>query len=132
MRTPRSSLSISSTATCTPRHGTTPVSPPIKRAETTATSRRPGSANGPWTRVAADQARGNYANVEASELLERALTAARRCTDIDAVEMATVAEQLGDVRERMGVYDRARDAYHDARMLRADDALYDAHLCWKQ
>jgi class 3 adenylate cyclase/tetratricopeptide (TPR) repeat protein len=85
-----------------------------------------------YSRIAADRAQANYANVEAAELLERALASARRCDEVGAVEVAGVAEQLGDVREQMGVYDRAREAYHTARKLRGDDALYEARLCLKQ
>jgi class 3 adenylate cyclase/predicted ATPase len=85
-----------------------------------------------YARIAADRAQMNYANVEAAELLERALASARRSDEFGPVDVAAVAEQLGDVREQMGVYDRAREAYNTARKLRGDDALYDARLCLKQ
>ena len=85
-----------------------------------------------YARVAANRARADYANVEAAELLERALASARRVADIDLVEVAVVAEELGDVREQIGVYDRARDAYRTARRMRADDPVYDAQLCLKE
>ncbi len=85
-----------------------------------------------YARIAADRARAEYANVEAAELLERALTAARRVGDIETAEVALVAEALGDVRDQIGVYDRARDAYRIARRMRADDPVYDAQLCLKE
>ncbi len=85
-----------------------------------------------YARVAAERARSEYANVEAEELLERALSAGRRIDDLDPVEMATVAESLGDVRDQIGVYDRARDAYRIARRLRADDPVYEAKISLKE
>jgi class 3 adenylate cyclase/tetratricopeptide (TPR) repeat protein len=85
-----------------------------------------------YARIAANRARADYANVEAAELLERAMASARRVTDIDLVEVAVVAEELGDVREQIGVYDRARDAYRTARRMRAGDPVYDAQLCLKE
>jgi tetratricopeptide (TPR) repeat protein len=84
-----------------------------------------------YSRIAADRARADYANVEAAELLERAMSSARRA-DIEAVDVAVVAEALGDVRDQIGVFDRARDAYRIARRLRADDPVYDAQLCLKE
>jgi class 3 adenylate cyclase/tetratricopeptide (TPR) repeat protein len=85
-----------------------------------------------YARIAADRARAEYANVEAAELLERALASARRLPDVDAVEVAVVAEALGDVRDNIGVYDLARDAYRTARRMRADEPVYDAQLCLKE
>ena len=85
-----------------------------------------------YARIAADRARADYANVEAAELLERALASARRVPDIDAIEVAVVAEALGDVRDQIGVYDLARDAYRTARRMRADEPVYYAQLCLKE
>ncbi len=85
-----------------------------------------------YARIAAERARADFANVEAAELLERALASARRVDALDAVQVALVAEALGDVRDQIGVYDRARDAYRAARRIRADDPVYDAQLCLKE
>jgi class 3 adenylate cyclase/tetratricopeptide (TPR) repeat protein len=82
--------------------------------------------------VAAARARDAFANVEAAGLYERALAAARRATDVDPAEMATVAEALGDVRESLGVYDLAGEAYRTARRSRPDDPVFDARLCLKE
>ncbi len=60
-----------------------------------------------YSRIAAERARADYANVEAAELLERAMASARRVTELDPIEVALVAESLGDVRDQIGVYDRA-------------------------
>jgi class 3 adenylate cyclase/tetratricopeptide (TPR) repeat protein len=85
-----------------------------------------------YARVAAERARADFANVEAAELLERALASARRVDTLDAAQVALVAEALGDVRDQIGVYDRAREAYRAARRMRADDPVYDAQLCLKE
>jgi class 3 adenylate cyclase/tetratricopeptide (TPR) repeat protein len=85
-----------------------------------------------YARVAADRARGAYANVEAAELYERALAAARRIPDQAPDETAAVAEALGDVRDRLGVYGLAGEAYRTARRLRPDDPVFEAQLCLKE
>ena len=46
--------------------------------------------------------------------------------------MADALEKLGDLRERMGQYPDARNAYGRARRLRVDDAIGLARLCMKQ
>jgi predicted ATPase/class 3 adenylate cyclase len=83
-----------------------------------------------YARLAGDRARDTYANVEAEELLTRALAAARRL-DLDAAEVAATAEALGDVRDRIGVYDGARLAYRTARGT-GRDSLATARLCLKE
>lgn len=83
-----------------------------------------------YARLAGERARSSYANVEAEELLTRALGAARRL-DLHGEEVAAIAEALGDVRDRIGVYDGARSAYRTARGA-WHDAVVTARLCLKE
>jgi class 3 adenylate cyclase/tetratricopeptide (TPR) repeat protein len=85
-----------------------------------------------FARIAGDRAREKYANVEAAELLERAISASRRVAGIDRTEIADVWEALGDVRERSGIFDGARAAYRNARLARAGDAAGEAGLLLKE
>jgi tetratricopeptide (TPR) repeat protein len=64
--------------------------------------------------AAADRAAAGFANVVAAELYGRAL-AAHELRPVDAAERARVLEALGDVRERFGAYEPAREAYEQAR-----------------
>lgn len=64
--------------------------------------------------AAADRAAAGFANVVAAELYGRAL-AAHELRPVDADERARVLEALGDVRERFGAYEPAREAYEQAR-----------------
>ena len=52
-----------------------------------------------------------YANVEAAAFFERALAAARHRRDITTGERATVLEGLGDVRVKLGDFEKASVAY---------------------
>ena len=63
-----------------------------------------------FARIAATRALDKYANVEAAELLDRAINSARRGADVTVAELAEVWEALGDVTERSGIYDRALHA----------------------
>ena len=85
-----------------------------------------------FARIAADRAIAKYANVEAAELLERAINAARRGADVFAADLAETWEQLGDVRERSGVYDAALRAYRSGRRLRGDDHVATAGILLKE
>ena len=85
-----------------------------------------------FARIAATRAVDKYANVEAAVLFDRAVNAARRGADVNAVDLADVWEQLGDVTERAGVYDRALRAYRTARRLHGDDAVAVAGLFLKE
>jgi class 3 adenylate cyclase/tetratricopeptide (TPR) repeat protein len=82
--------------------------------------------------LAGERAGAVYANVEAAAFFERALAAARRLPALGHVEVASVWEQLGDVRERAGAYDRALRAYRSARRLLDDDLLIEARLFLKE
>ena len=66
------------------------------------------------SRQAGEHAAGLYANSDAATHFRRALDAARQLRRLPPVEVALVAEQLGDVCERSGTYDRARTAYEQA------------------
>jgi class 3 adenylate cyclase/tetratricopeptide (TPR) repeat protein len=78
-----------------------------------------------WTyaRTAAQKALKMYANVEATELLGRAIEASRRLPRgaLPATEVGQVHEQLGDCWFTIGLTDAAYDAYRSAhRQARAD------------
>ncbi len=86
-----------------------------------------------WTYslVAAERAMTVYANVDAAEFYERALTAARRLPELTNRQLAGVHEALGDARERSGGYVQAVVQYRAARRLVGDDPLADARLMLK-
>jgi class 3 adenylate cyclase/tetratricopeptide (TPR) repeat protein len=81
--------------------------------------------------LAGDRARSGHANVDAAELYDRGLAAAEHLGDVPAVELARVAESLGDVRELSGSYDAAGSAYRLARHVLADHPLDQARLLSK-
>ncbi|HYZ20268.1 MAG TPA: tetratricopeptide repeat protein, partial [Gaiellaceae bacterium] len=64
--------------------------------------------------AAADRAASGFANVVAAELYERAL-AATELRPVELSDRARVLEALGDMRERFGAYEPAREAYTEAR-----------------
>jgi predicted ATPase len=72
-----------------------------------------GDAERTWhyARIAGDQARDTYANVEAAAHYVRALDSARRLDDVSESERAEVWSRLGDVREQAGLFEEALDAY---------------------
>jgi class 3 adenylate cyclase/tetratricopeptide (TPR) repeat protein len=82
--------------------------------------------------LAGDAAQERLANVVASELYERALRAAEQLTALGADERARVCEALGDVCERFARYDRAAEAYREARALLPGDQLAQARLLRKE
>jgi tetratricopeptide (TPR) repeat protein len=82
--------------------------------------------------IAGDRAGAVYANVEAAAFFERALAAARRLPELARGDVARVWEQLGDVRERSGAYDRALRAYRSARRLLQENPLVEARLLLKE
>lgn len=87
-----------------------------------------------WTyaRIAADRAARAYANAEAAIQLERALDAARRLPDLDPDDVARTWIDLGDVRERAGVFEGALEAYRRASRIRKGDVLAEAELLLKR
>jgi class 3 adenylate cyclase/tetratricopeptide (TPR) repeat protein len=85
-----------------------------------------------YAAIAGRRARDKYANVDAAELLERAIAAARRVPELPDTEVAEIWEALGDVRERTGIYDGALAAYRAARRARAGDPVGEAELLLKE
>jgi class 3 adenylate cyclase/tetratricopeptide (TPR) repeat protein len=85
-----------------------------------------------YARLAGDRAQRLHANVEACELYERALFAARNTEGIDPVEVADIHEALGDVRRRLGKYDEAIAEYRSARQLVNHDPVRTSALLVKQ
>src|SRR5581483_10891810 len=84
-----------------------------------------------YARVGARHADVAYANVEAAALYERALVSGRRAGATPA-ELAAVAEALGDVQERIGVYEDAVTSYRLARRLLREDAPGQARTIVKE
>ena len=70
-----------------------------------------------WTysRVAGDRARSVYANFEAAQFYERALSAVTKVGRVDPTEPATVAMHLSEVREHAGLFTDALEAVRGAR-----------------
>ncbi len=85
-----------------------------------------------YSRVAAERARGIYANVEAADFLERAIESARRDDCVAPQELGRVYEDLGDLRRRIGEFSRAADAYRTAAKTSSGDAIDRARLMLKQ
>jgi class 3 adenylate cyclase/tetratricopeptide (TPR) repeat protein len=80
---------------------------------------------------AADRAVAVYANTEAAEFYERAITAARRLPNLTAGQVAALHEAMGDARNRSGEYTAAAGAYRSARRLIGDDKVSQARLMLK-
>lgn len=81
-----------------------------------------GDAQKAWrySRLAGDQARKAYANVDAAAHYVRALESARRLDAVADAERAEVWAQLGDAGEQAGLFEAALDAYRKAYRLQAD------------
>jgi tetratricopeptide (TPR) repeat protein len=73
--------------------------------------------------LAADGAAGKYAHVDATELYEQALHAAKRLRHVPAHELARVAEARGIAAESAGLYADADAAFADARRRTVDDSV---------
>ncbi len=82
--------------------------------------------------AAGRRAQGLWANVDAAEFYERALSAAEELSAPDPVEVSAVAESLGDVCELAARYDEAGTAYGRARALVGDDVVASARLLRKE
>lgn len=85
-----------------------------------------------YARIAAARAMRSYANTEAATQLERALAAARRLPGVSARDRSATWAQLGDVRERAGLFDAALDAYRRSSKLIDDDPATRAELLLKR
>jgi len=84
-----------------------------------------------YSLVAGERARGIFANAEAAGFYARALDSARHVSDLVPGELARVRELLGDVRDRMGAYREAAEAYQAVRRLVAGDPVAEARLMLK-
>ncbi len=80
---------------------------------------------------AAARAAAVYANTEAAEYYERAVTAGRRLSHLAPGELSRVHESLGDARNLTGDYIDAAVAYRAARRLVADDPVSQARVILK-
>ncbi len=85
-----------------------------------------------WAGLAAQRARGSYANVEAATHYEAALDAARRLPEVPDEEKVAMWTGLGDVREQLGMFNAAFDAYGRAAQLVRDDPLARARLALRR
>lgn len=81
-----------------------------------------------YARVAGDQAREAFANMEAAQNYEQALEAARRLDTVSVGQHANVLTLLGDVREAAGLFDDALAAYRRAFKLLAGEPIPRAEL----
>jgi len=81
--------------------------------------------------LAGHRAKQTLANVVAAELFERALAAAKHLPELEPQHVASVWESLGDVCEIFASFERAGEAYAQARSLVRDDAVQ-ARLLWKE
>ena len=80
---------------------------------------------------AADRAVAVYANTEAAEFYERAITAARRLPHMSPGQVAALHEAMGDARNRSGEYTAAAEAYRSARRLIGEHKVSQARLMLK-
>jgi tetratricopeptide (TPR) repeat protein len=85
-----------------------------------------------YSRIAGDRAQAMYANVEAATFFERALESARRLPGLEPAESARASEALGDVRVRLGEFERAERAFTTARHRAGPDPLEQSRLLLKQ
>jgi class 3 adenylate cyclase/tetratricopeptide (TPR) repeat protein len=83
-----------------------------------------------YARIAGDRARAVHAQVEAAELYERAVAAARQLDAADLDNTSAVNEALGEVRYKLGEFDRAAAALRKAKSLARDD-LRRARICYQ-
>src|SRR5207244_1888163 len=82
--------------------------------------------------MAWERAEAKYALADAGDLYRRALEAARHLPAVSPIELAAAHEALGDVRDRVGLYEEAARAYRNARRLVAGDPLAEAKLLLKE
>ena len=85
-----------------------------------------------FSRVAGDNAKYKYANIEAARFYERALESARRLPFVSGQDRVAVFTALGDVRESSGSFRAAFEAYRKATALVAEDRVLRADLHLKR
>src|SRR3954471_21121913 len=77
---------------------------------------------------AGERALARYANVDAAAYLERALSVAKKVDWLTAGPQIDARTSLGEVYERLGRYDDAKEAYQQARRLVTDDPVLEARM----
>jgi class 3 adenylate cyclase/tetratricopeptide (TPR) repeat protein len=82
--------------------------------------------------AAGARAEAKFAPVQAESFYVRALGSAKHVAGVTALELSDTWEKVGDLRERIGQYDRAALAFREARKLVADDKVRQAQLLLKQ
>lgn len=85
-----------------------------------------------FSRQAGDGAKEIYANLEAATFYRRALNASRHVSGLPPVELADVAEALGDVLEQAGLFAESVDAFRQAGRLVRDDPIRSADVLLKR
>ncbi len=85
-----------------------------------------------YARRAAERAAEVYANVEAAAALERAIEAGRRVRALGREPLAEAYEALGDIRFRLGEFDRAAVAFRASRRLLGPGSARAADLSLKE
>ncbi len=127
-----------SAASCTPGPATPSPTWPgragtISPACSPSTTCTPSASHEAWSYSlqAAELAKGLYANPEAAEYFERAITAGRRLPELAPADIAGAHEGLGDARNLTGSYAGAASAYRAARRLIGDDVVGQARLLLK-
>ncbi len=81
-----------------------------------------------YARVAGDDARDAYSNVDAAVQYSRAVDAARRLPEVTDRERVELLSALGDVELKAGRFKEALSAYRNALRFAADDPLEKADL----
>jgi class 3 adenylate cyclase/tetratricopeptide (TPR) repeat protein len=84
-----------------------------------------------YSRIAGERALAKYANAEAATFFSRAVDAGGRA-GVEAVELARVLEDLGEVRLRMNEFAPSREAFARARRLLVGDGVAEAKLLYKE
>jgi tetratricopeptide (TPR) repeat protein len=86
-----------------------------------------------WTYslVAAERAKGLYANVDAADFYERAIESGRHLPAVGPAQLAEIWEALADAHLRAGMYADAERGYRTTRRLGSGDALVQARLALK-
>jgi class 3 adenylate cyclase/tetratricopeptide (TPR) repeat protein len=85
-----------------------------------------------YSRVAGERAEAKYALVDAGDLYRRALEAAKHLPMVSPIELSGTHEALGDVRDRVGLYEEAARAYRNARRLISGDPVAEAKIHLKE